>query len=228
MAARSSNQPPGDPQLIVFDWDGTLADSMGHIVSVVQATARDLGWPEPSAEQIRPVVGLSLEKAVAETMPRARPEDVRAFIEAYRERYLSDAEGAGRLFPGVPRLLAELEAAGYWLVVATGKGRAGLDAALHASGVARHFLATRTADEARSKPHPAMLEDLLEYTGLESRQALMVGDSRFDLEMATNAGVDSVGVLGGAHDRSSLEACRPRAIIEEVTELRALLQISPD
>lgn len=213
------------PQLLVFDWDGTLADSTGFIVAVIQATARDLGWPEPEPDRVRSVIGLSLDEAIARAMPEASPQEVRRFAGAYRERYLAAPEGSARLYPGVADMLAQLEAQGYWMAVATGKGRAGLDAALKASGISGHFLVTRSAEETRSKPHPAMLESILDETGLYPEQALMLGDTRFDLEMAANAGVSALGVLGGAHERKELERAGPAVILESLPELQDWLRL---
>lgn len=211
------------PQLLVFDWDGTLADSTGFIVQVIQATARDLGWPEPSPEQVRSVIGLSLDQAIARAVPDARPEQVQRFAAAYRERYLASPEGSAWLYPGVADMLARLHERGYWMAVATGKGRAGLDAALDASGIAEYFLVSRSAEETRSKPHPAMLESILEETGRRPGEALMLGDTRFDLEMAANAGIRAIGVLGGAHERSELAAARPVTILGQLPELESWL-----
>lgn len=206
-------------RLIIFDWDGTLMDSTAHIVASVQAAAQDMGWPPPPAERVRSVIGLSLDRALAAAMPGAPPQSARAFAQAYRERYLAEDRDEGALYPGVVRALDWLDSAGIWSAVATGKGRAGLDRAMAEMGIEERFVASRCADESRSKPHPQMLEDLLAFTGVEAHEALMVGDTSFDLDMAAHLGIPAVGVTGGAHDRERLLGCKPSVILRGVGEL---------
>lgn len=210
---------PDTLRLVIFDWDGTLMDSTGHIVASVQAAAQDMGWPPPPAERVRSVIGLSLDQALSAAVPGASPAEAEAFAAAYRGRYLAPDRDEGALYPGVEALLDRLDAAGIWSAVATGKGRAGLDRVLGEMDIERRFVATRCADEARSKPHPQMLEDILEVTGLEARDALMVGDTSFDLEMAGHLGMPAVAVRGGAHPEERLRQAAPRVILDSVDDL---------
>ena len=206
-------------QLVIFDWDGTLMDSTAHIVASVQAAAQDLGWPPPPAERVRSVIGLSLDQALARALPGLSRAEAQAFQTAYRERYLAEDRDEGGLYPGALRVLDRLQGQGIWSAVATGKGRAGLDRVLSELDIEARFVATRCADEARSKPHPQMLEDLLDVTGLEADQALMVGDTSFDLEMAAAIRMPAVAVTGGAHPEARLRECRPLAILPGVSHL---------
>jgi phosphoglycolate phosphatase len=127
------------------------------------------------------------------------------------------------LFPGVRELLQDLHGAGYRLAVATGKSRRGLDHALESTALRRYFAASRCADETNPKPHPAMLLELMEQLAAAPGQALMIGDTSHDLEMARSAGVDAVAVSYGAHPGEALRALSPRACVASIAELRAWL-----
>ncbi|MDQ2070727.1 HAD-IA family hydrolase [Natronospira bacteriovora] len=211
------------PRIVIFDWDGTLMDSTGHIVASVQAAVRELGWVEPDAEAVRSVIGLSLDRALETVMPEPSPTAVQAFQQAYRRYYLDPGVHEGDLFPGVDSLLEDLAGAGIWAAVATGKGRAGLDRVMGKLAVSGHFVTSRCADEARSKPHPQMLEDILDYTGLEPADALMVGDTTFDLDMARSLRMPAIGVTGGAHPAERLRQSQPLALLDRVADLRSCL-----
>lgn len=208
--------------LIVFDWDGTLLDSAGGIVECIQEAARDLELPVPSRAAASHVIGLGLHDSLRMAVPTLPEDRYKAFAEAYRRHFLA-RQGAMALFPGVRELLQDLHGAGHRLAVATGKSRRGLDHALEATALRRFFAATRCADETDPKPHPAMLLELMEQLGLAPGQALMVGDTSHDLEMARSAGVDAVAVAYGAHPAESLRELAPRACVASVVELRAWL-----
>ena len=111
----------------------------------------------------------------------------------------------------------------YLLAVATGKSRRGLDKVLTATGLTDYFHATRCADECHSKPHPQMLEELMEHLGVEKQQTLMIGDTEFDLQMAHNAGADSLAISHGAHKVETLQACQPRAIVDDLHQVEQWL-----
>jgi phosphoglycolate phosphatase len=208
--------------LIVFDWDGTLMDSAAAIARAIQASCRDLGLPEPSDAQARYVIGLGLGDALRHAVPQLRVEDYPRMSERYRHHFLStDHELV--LFPGVPDLLADLAGRGRMLGVATGKSRAGLNRALGHTGVAGYFHATRCADETFSKPHPAMLEQIMDELGVVPERTLMVGDTTHDLQMAKNAGVASLAVSFGAHPASALEAESPLACVHTPADFVAWL-----
>lgn len=211
--------------LLVFDWDGTLLDSVGSIVECTRATLAELGLRELPEAEIRATVGLSLDEAMLRlsgggTEPRAA-ERVR---DAYRRHWFGTYAHRPVLFAGVEALLSGLEEAGYLLAVATGKGRPGLDRDLAASGLAGRFHATRTADETRSKPHPQMLLDLLDELGASPRRTLVVGDSIWDLQMAAAAATAAVAVCTGAHPRDDLLACSPLTCLDEIRELAEWLK----
>jgi len=141
-------------------------------------------------------------------------------VERYRHHYLAQ-DGVISLFAGARETIVELHEAGHWLAVATGKSRNGLDRALQSSGLGEYFHATRTADQTFSKPHPAMLLEIMEELGTEPERVLMVGDTTHDLQMALNAGVDALGVTHGAHPVEQLRALQPLALLDDFTGLRA-------
>lgn len=209
-------------QLIVFDWDGTILDSAGAIVRAIQAACRDLDLPEPSDAQARHVIGLGLGDAMRHAVPGLAPERYPQMIERYRYHYLS-RDHELTLFEGIPALLARLKAAGYWLAIATGKSRLGLERALDHSGLRPYFLGSRCADECHSKPHPQMLEELMREFGVGPEATVMIGDTSHDLLMASNAGVAGLGVTYGAHPHDHLLEHAPLACLHNVAELDAWL-----
>jgi len=209
--------------LVVFDWDGTLLDSAATIVAAIQASCRDLGLPEPSDAQARHVIGLGLSDAMRHAVPNLAPEQYPRMVERYRHHYLSRDHELS-LFAGAAELVRELEAAGHLLAVATGKSRVGLDRALKVSGLGPHFHSSRCADECFSKPHPQMLEELMEELGAAPERTVMIGDTTHDLLMAKNAGVPALAVTYGAHEPGVLAEHGPLASFGQVADLAAWLR----
>lgn len=209
-----------DYRLLIFDWDGTLMDSIGHIVESVCAAAVTCDLPVLDEIAIKGIIGLSLPEAIATLYPDlACAVTAEAFREAYVAHYLAlDIEPAA-LYPGVIEGLQQFREQGHQLAVATGKGRQGLDRVLAGQGLTDFFDVTRCADETASKPHPLMIQEILAHCGARPEQALMIGDSVFDLEMARRAGVDSVAVGYGAQPFEVLQACSPRFAINDFSEL---------
>lgn len=210
-------------QLIIFDWDGTLMDSAFAIVRSIQAASRDLGLPVPTDEQARHVIGLGMDEALACAVPTLARADYPQMHERYRHHYLA-LGGQIELFPGVPALLDWLAGQGRLLAVATGKSRLGLNRVLESSGLKGRFHATRCADETFSKPHPAMVEELLDELGVAAAQTLMIGDTTHDLQMARNAGVAGLGVGYGAHPIEALYAEESLACVKTPAELDTWLR----
>ena len=207
-------------ELVVFDWDGTLVDSVGHIVACMQGAAADAGLPVPNETVARDVIGLGLGDALAQLFPGEQdPELVARMVTAYRDRFLAAGPEAAAPFAGVPDLLAELHASGFRLAVATGKSREGLDKAFEQTGLATYFESVRCANDRLAKPHPAMLEEILAETGVPAGRALMVGDSVHDLNMAKAARVGGVGVMTGAHDQARLRYCAPLEVLPSAVYL---------
>ncbi|HVL77131.1 MAG TPA: HAD-IIIA family hydrolase [Noviherbaspirillum sp.] len=208
--------------LIVFDWDGTLMDSTATIVTCIQAAARDLGLPVPDKRQAAYVIGLDLNSAMQAVLPGLDPKHYPRMVERYRYHYLTRDQGL-TLFDGVRDMLQELAEQGYFLAVATGKSRVGLNRALDAAQLMSVFDATRCADETFSKPHPAMLHEITRELGQDIARTVMIGDTTHDLQMAINAGAAGIAVHYGAHSAPELDALRPLYSASSTAELHAWL-----
>ncbi len=205
--------------LIVFDWDGTLMDSERKIVRCMSAAAADLGIADPGADAIRQIIGLGLDEAMEQLFPQAPSALRQSLTQRYREHFLGLDQTDMPLFAGVEEGLPRLAQEGFLLAVATGKARRGLDRVLDQTGTRRYFAATRCADESFSKPHPKMLEDILEQTGVSRDRALMVGDTTYDMLMARNAGVPALAVSYGVHTRAQLLECTPLGCVDSFSEV---------
>jgi phosphoglycolate phosphatase len=206
--------------LIVFDWDGTVMDSTAIIAASIQAACRDLKLSVPDDETARHVIGLGLMQALRYAVPDAPEEKYEPLVARYRHHFLSQHDTIP-LFEQARETIVELRDAGYQLAVATGKNRIGLDRALETTQMGEYFHATRTADRTFSKPHPAMLLELMDELEVTPERTLMVGDTTHDLQMAINAGVDAIGVTHGAHPEDQLRELNPVALLNDFVELRA-------
>jgi phosphoglycolate phosphatase len=204
--------------LLVFDWDGTLMDSAGHIVDSIRAAAGDLHIELPVEERARHIIGLGLVDALMYLFPSLPRADYPRLAERYRYHYLAGDHKLA-LFAGADHGIRAMHAAGFSLAIATGKNRQGLDRSLEASGLALFFHASRCADEGRPKPYPDMLIHLMKTLGVDPRRTLMIGDTTHDLEMARSAGVSALAVGYGAHARASLEEHGPLACVNSFAEL---------
>lgn len=210
--------------LLIFDWDGTLMDSTGAIAQSIQLACADLGLRVPPADEARQIIGLGLAEALHTLLPELASADYPRLVERYRHHFLGQDQTLP-LFDGVAETIVALHEADYWLAVATGKGRQGLERAFDQSGLRAFFHASRCADEGFSKPHPGMIRELMDCCGATPERTLMIGDTSHDLQMALNAGVASVGMACGAHSIASLQACKPLFIAEDFKELAAWLKI---
>lgn len=209
--------------LIVFDWDGTVMDSTAVIAGSIQAACRDLHLTVPDDETARHVIGLGLQQALRYAVPDAPEEMYEPLVARYRYHFLSQDE-AIPLFDGARETIEELHGAGYWLGVATGKNRAGLERALVSTGMKKYFHATRTAEQTFSKPDPAMLFELMEELAVSPGRTLMVGDTTHDVLLAQNAKVDVVAMGHGAHPPELLQELEPLALVDDFAELRVWLR----
>jgi len=208
--------------LIVFDWDGTLADSTALIADSLQQACRDIGEPVPDDVDARFVIGLGLADAMKLVAPDLPPSRYPELGARYGEHYLA-REPEIPLFEGARELLVELDAAGYRLAVATGKTRAGLARSMARVGLDGMFDATRCADEGFPKPHPDMLLHLMERLDVEPHATLMIGDTTHDLDLARNAGAAGLAVTYGAHPPEGLASRAPLAALDSVAALREWL-----
>ena len=198
-------------RLAIFDVDGTLVDSQGAILAAMGASFTAQGLAVPGRAEVLGIVGLSLDRAIWQLAPEAAPDQRAALVEGYKAAYHAQrqAEGAEVGSPLYPGALAALEALAGMpdvvLGVATGKSRRGLEALLAAHDLQRFFVTVQVADDHPSKPHPSMIHAALSEAGVEAARAIMIGDTRFDMEMAQAAGVSALGVAWGYHPAAHLE-----------------------
>jgi phosphoglycolate phosphatase len=207
-------------KLVIFDWDGTLFDSVGQIVESLLFAADQFKQPL-SSEDAKSIIGLGLPEVAQRLFPLV-PELHADILQAYSDHYVAHSKGDA-WFDGVADMLQALSAAGVKLAVATGKSRKGLDRVLAQTKSNQHFVITRAASETRSKPDPLMLAEILEYTGVQAVDAIMVGDSSYDLEMAQNIAMPSIGVSYGVHSTDILAQFNPLVLVNNVSELKQYL-----
>jgi len=206
-------------ELIIFDWDGTLMDSHQRILDCLKAAANDCDAEQLSDEQFSDVIGLGLKEATQALYPEFDPQQVAVYADRYRFHYLVENNTHSPLFSGTLEMLKTLKSAGYWMAVATGKGRQGLDLVLKESDLSAYFLTTRTASETFSKPHPLMLEEIMHELAIEPEQTLMIGDTEYDMELAQNAGTHALAVSYGVHSLERLLKYDPLGHINTIDEL---------
>lgn len=209
--------------LLVFDWDGTLMDSAAHIARSLQESFRDLGLVVPSTAAARHVIGLGLEDAMMYLNPGLDHARYAQVADRYRVHFLAGDQTV-ELFPAVASGVAALKQDGYLMAVATGKSRRGLDRSLSETGLASCFHASRCADEGFPKPHPEMLQILMEMLGTSAERTLMIGDTTHDLQMAQNAGVCAIAVDYGAHSTMDLAGMNPLGLVSSFGQLMQWLK----
>jgi len=208
-------------ELIIFDWDGTLFDSVGQIVASLLYAAQQFEQPLTPAAA-KSIIGLGLPE-VAQVLFPAVPELHAEILQSYAAHYVEHSKG-DRWFAGVSDMLCDLKAQGLQLAVATGKSRKGLDRVLSQTGRHDLFEITRAASETKSKPDPLMLAEILDFTGVHAERAIMVGDTSYDLEMAQNIAMPRVGVAYGVHSVDVLQRFNPLTIAGDVSALHQFLK----
>ena len=209
---------------VIFDWDGTIVDSIEHIATSLHLAATDLGFPALEKAAYRNIIGLGMVDALKALYPGLNDDDIEAIRQGYSRYFFAKEATPQQIFTGMTEVLEDLRRAGRGRAVATGKSRRGLDAALASSGLLPHFDITRCADETRSKPDPAMLEEILRFFAIAPHEAVMIGDTTYDMEMAQRIGMPAIGVRWGVHDHERLSTFGPIAIVDTVPELQALLR----
>lgn len=199
---------PKQFDLIVWDWDGTLADSTGMITHAIIKAAEQVGLPATTAQAASNIIGLGLRESIHALYGDIPAEKAQALAAQYNANYYA-GESEIPLFAGAADTIMALSKHGFKLAVATGKGRRELNLALEHCGLGNYFHSTRTVDECFSKPHPQMLDELMEYLVVLPERTLMIGDTSYDLHMAKNAGVSSIGVTYGAQPAEQWQHLNP-------------------
>lgn len=209
--------------LVIFDWDGTLLNSLSKIANCMQLASQDVGLEMLHIDEIKGIIGLGLREAVTTLYPEAPEDSLQLLSERYSHHFVIQDQEPCPFYPGAQTALEELKAEGHYLAVATGKSRRGLNRVLGNLGMEGYFHATRCADETASKPDPLMLSELLSELNVPVEEAVMVGDTEFDLAMATRLGMRRIGVSYGAHSPARLANQKPEAIVDNLQQLRSLL-----
>lgn len=209
-------------RLAVFDLDGTLVDSLGVIVGAMAHAARAREVPARPAAEVRRVIGLPLEEAIARLFPQADDGEVEIMTAAYKDSVLA-LRAAGQahepLYPGARAALDALDDGGWLLGIATGKPRRGLESSLVPHGLLDRFVTLQTADLGPGKPHPGMLVRAMSEAGTDPTFTVMIGDTTYDMEMARSAGTHAVGVAWGYHNDDELKAAGAHRIVRSFGEL---------
>lgn len=208
----------------IFDWDGTIVDSVEHIVDCLHHASTNIGFPALERPAYRDIIGLGLIEALRQLYPDINQQQMHAMREAYSNHFMATSASHQRVFDGMTDILQRLHNEQRFCAVATGKSRRGLNLALEASELGPWFHTTRCADETRSKPDPAMLVEILEHFELEPHEAVMIGDTSYDMQMAASLDMPAIGVTWGVHTTDTLALHNPRAIVSDVAELQQLLR----
>lgn len=214
-------------RLMIFDWDGTLMDSADRIVDCMQRAAIDVGWPALSREAVLDIIGLGLPEAIARLCPGIEGTQAEQLRLRYAHHFVTaEKEGpALPFFAGVEAGIARLRAmTDTRLAVATGKSRRGLDRIFAERDCGHWFDDSRTADMTRSKPDPLMLTELLDSLEVALEDAVMIGDSVYDMGMAQALGMDRVAVTWGVHNAHQLAAFSPVCMVDDAHELMSWLE----
>lgn len=205
-------------KMVIFDWDGTLMDSLPKIVHSMVEAAKQQGLQALAEKDVHEIIGLELGEAISVLYPELSSERVEEMRGYYSNHYIQAEQIQSGLYPGVERMLSQLHNRSI-LSIATGKSRRGLDRVVDALDVGHYFASSRCADETRPKPNPDMVTELLDMHRLSPEQAVVIGDTEFDMEMARRAGVDRVGVSWGAHHIDRLKRHDPQHCVDSVGAL---------
>ncbi len=216
----------GKPKLAVFDCDGTLVDGQADICDTMEQAFARAGLAQPNRNDVRRIVGLSLPVAIRNLAPDLGEDDVKHVVEFYKSSYFARRQEGllhEPLYDGMLDLLGRLREAGWLLAVATGKSDRGLEAVLAAHNIRDHFVSLQTADRHPSKPHPAMLEAAVFEAGAQPADTVMIGDTTFDILMAREANIRSVGVAWGYHEPEELTEAGAQGVAHTMADLEKML-----
>ena len=205
-------------KLAIFDCDGTIIDSQYSIIDAMDETFHHYDREPVEAHRTRGMIGLPLEVAIAGLLEEPLAEHHHEYADTYRQifrRMRADGSVSEPLYNGARATIEALDKSGWLLGIATGKARRGVDAVLGPIGLSERFVTIQTADVARGKPDPDMVHRALSETGVEPSDAVMIGDTTFDMQMAKNAGVAAVGVNWGYHPSESLLDAGAHVVIDD-------------
>lgn len=213
-----------DFDFFVFDWDGTVLDTISSIICSYQYACKEMGFPVPDDDVVRSTIGLSTEKCLRICCPDCPPERFSEYFGFYTSHYLP-REANLQLIDGMETLLRDMHTAGLRLGIATGKSNKGMKRVLTKYGLEGLFESVQTADDNFSKPNPSMLYSISDDSGVECSKMLVIGDSCLDLQMAQNAGASSVAMTYGATKKEDLQKMNPLSLCGSAEELRKFLRL---
>lgn len=205
--------------IFIFDWDGTLCDSTEKIVRCLGLAAKEVGLSVLDEEQYKNIIGLGLPEAIQSLYPNIDDKINEALRQSYSQVFLNSDKTPSPFYKGVEETLNHLRDAGYTLTIATGKSRRGLNRILTERSLDSFFHGSRCADETASKPHPKMLQELLDEFRYESHEAVMIGDTEYDMEMALRANMDKIAVSYGAHHIDRLHPYDPVLCVDHFPDV---------
>lgn len=211
-------------RLVVFDWEGTLGDTLGQILNTVAVVAKEMQLGEFDSQAAKKYVSLGLAKALKMVFPNVSLEQHDALIEAVQYSLAANPCDIC-LIPGAKDFLEKLKKAGKDLAIATNKGQHSLQRALHVTGLSDMFTVTRSAGQVPPKPYPQMLEEIMESCGATAFETLMIGDSKADIEMAKLLHVDAIGVDFYDQQDAILKAAGALAVFNDYQDVASYLQI---
>ncbi len=220
----------GVTRLAIFDCDGTLVDSQANICMAMEQAFVEAGLAPPPRHATRRIVGLSLVEAMRQLLPVADDTEHRAMAERYRQAFHT-LRGNGLvdepLYDGIAAVLSGLDEKGWLLGVATGKSDRGLARCLDHHGLSGLFVTLQTADRHPSKPHPSMIHQALADSGAQAHDAVMIGDTVYDIHMGRAAGCRTIGVGWGYHATGELREAGADVVVETMEELMQALEGQP-
>jgi len=215
-------------RVVAFDLDGTLLDSVNSIVNGVITCWDACGFPVPDKEQIRRIIGLPWEESIRELLPGAGENEF-AQIKAYHAEVANGVrprpESQELVFPGIIEVLDQIDLSGYLLSVITSRSSGRLHELLDYNGIGERFIILKTTDNGPGKPSPFLMNQMLSELGIDKKDAVMVGDTTFDMLMARNAGTTAIGVTWGVHEAKELSEAGAQKIIDKVYNLPSAIDL---
>ena len=211
-------------RLVVFDWEGTLGDTLGQVLNIVSAEARRLNFGELDPQLARESVVLGLVMAVKKLYPHLSPPQHEELLQAVQQALMNSPSSVS-LILGAMHMVEQLHQAGIDLAIATNKGQHALQRALEATGLNAYFRVTRSAGQSLPKPNTQMLEEIMAIFGVTTSQTLMIGDSVVDMDMARDAGVDAIGVDFYHQEAAHLKEAGALEVFDDYKQLASYLQL---
>lgn len=201
-------------ELIIFDWDGTLSDSVGLITDLMIQSFVLHNIVPPSRREVADILGIKLSEAFKILLKEKNQNNNELILNSYIDLYNSSSNKV-KLFDGVEYGMKDLHRCEYKIAIATGGGRNYLDSCLAQTSIKDYISVTKTSDDCFSKPHPQMCKEIMDELFIEPEKTLVIGDSIHDLQMAKNASIASLAVTYGAHNQDALSIYDPIDYMED-------------